>query len=115
MPTPRVEFLWWRGCPSHERALAELVATMESLGLDPEAVDVREVRSEEEAEDAGFPGSPTIRVDGTDVSAPGSIEGSRLNCRVYRHRDGRPSPLPDRHDVRDALVAAGGEKAGLAA
>ena len=33
--TPRVEFLWWEGCPSHERALADLRAAMADAGLDP--------------------------------------------------------------------------------
>jgi hypothetical protein len=31
-------------------------------------------------------------------------EPAGLTCRVYRRRDGRVSPLPDRADVRDALA-----------
>jgi hypothetical protein len=102
---PAVEFLWWSGCPSWEEALAELREEMRSLGLDPETIRVRHLDTDQEASRAGFVGSPTIRVDGQDVQDPGE-EPTGLTCRVYRLRDGRPSPLPDRGDVRDALAAA---------
>jgi hypothetical protein len=106
-PRTRVEFLWWEGCPSWERALAELREEMRSLGLDPGAVEVREVRSERAAEQEGFVGSPTIRIDGQDVQPP-SGEPAGLTCRVYRLRDGRTSPLPDREDIRDGLARVAG-------
>jgi hypothetical protein len=102
---PRVEFLWWRECPSWERALAELREEMEAAGLDPRLVAVREIDTEDAAERERFTGSPTIRVDRRDVQPPGG-EPVGLNCRVYRLRDGRPSPLPDRADVREALESA---------
>ena len=104
--TPRVEFLWWEGCPSHGRALAELREAMRDSGLDPEAVEVRHIGSEEEAAAAGFAGSPTVRIDGQDLSAPSDDEPVGLTCRIYRLRDGRVSPTPDPADVRDALMAA---------
>ena len=103
---PRVEFLWWEGCPSHERALAELREAMRAVGLDPERVEVRHVGSEEEAAAAGFVGSPTIRIDGHDLLPPPDGEPVGLTCRVYRLRDGRVSPTPDPAVVRDALTAA---------
>jgi hypothetical protein len=103
--SPRVEFLWWEGCPSHERALAELRAAMGAAGLDPGAVEVRHVSTEEEAAREQFAGSPTVRVDGRDIR-PSDDEPLGLTCRVYRLRDGRVSPTPDPADVRDALMAA---------
>ena len=103
--TPRVEFLWWEGCPSHERALADLRAVMAELGLEPDSVEVRHVDTEAEAESASFVGSPTIRVDGQDIQPPRD-EPVGLTCRVYRLRDGRVSPTPDPADLRDALMAA---------
>jgi len=99
---PRIEFLWWRGCPSWERALAELREEMRALGLDPGSVEVREVATGDDAEREEFVGSPTIRIDGRDVQPTGEPAG--VTCRVYRLRDGRVSPLPDRGDVRDALA-----------
>ena len=58
-----------------------------------------------DAERERFPGSPTIRVDGRDVN-PEPDQPIGLACRIYRLRDGRISPLPDRLDVRDTLVSA---------
>jgi hypothetical protein len=101
---PRVEFLWWEGCPSHERALADLREAMELAGLDPGDVEVRHVATHEDAEREEFIGSPTIRIDGQDVRP--AHEPAGLTCRVYRLRDGRVSPTPDPADLRDALAAA---------
>lgn len=104
---PDVELLWWRGCPSTEEA-AELVrAEMRRAGLDPSGLRLREIRTEAEAGDAGFPGSPTVRIDGRDIQAP-DVEPGGLTCRVYRLRDGRVSPVPDPADVREALTEATG-------
>jgi hypothetical protein len=100
-----VELLWWSGCPSWERAVQLVREEMSALGLDPAGLEVREVTSDLEAEQEAFVGSPTIRVDGIDVQPPGS-EPAGLTCRIYRLRDGRVSPLPDRADVRGALAAA---------
>lgn len=105
---PKVELLWWEGCPSWDRALAELREEMGAVGLDPEGVEVRQVETEEAASRQGFVGSPTIRVNGEDIQPPHG-EPSGLTCRVYRLRDGRISPLPDRADVREALVGARSE------
>jgi hypothetical protein len=102
---PRVELLFWEGCPSHPAALAELRAALRERGLDPGAVAVREVVSEQDARRERFVGSPTIRLDGVDVVDPGD-EPPALNCRVYRLRDGRFSPVPDPAELRAALDRA---------
>ncbi len=99
----KVEFLWWEGCPSHPRALEELRAILEEKGLDPEAIEVREVENEERAVAERFFGSPTIRIEGEDVQAPQNGSPVGLTCRVYRLRDGRPSPTPDPDDVRELI------------
>jgi len=101
----RVELLWWRGCPSWEAMLALVREEMQAAGLDPEALEVREVASHAEAERERFVGSPTLRVDDRDIQPPDS-EPVGLSCRVYRLRDGRVSPLPDREQIRAALVGA---------
>jgi hypothetical protein len=102
---PDVEFLWWSGCPSWDRALERLREEMEGLGLDPAAVRVREVDTSAGAERERFVGSPTIRIDGSDIQPPGD-EPIGLSCRVYHRRDGSVSPLPDPADLRDALSRA---------
>jgi hypothetical protein len=101
----RVELLFWEGCPSHPKALAELRAAMADMALDPATVILREVPTQPEAARERFVGSPTIRIDGVDVQPPGD-EPVGLTCRVYHRRDGRVSPTPDPADVRDALRAA---------
>jgi hypothetical protein len=108
--TPTVEFLWWDGCPSSDEALAMLREEMSAHGLDPDSIAMREVRTDTEADRERFAGSPTIRVDGRDVQPPPDGEVG-LSCRVYRLRDGRISPLPDRAAVRETLEQAidGGE------
>ena len=98
----KVELLWWDGCPSWPEALDELRAIMTELGLDPASVQTREVESDEQAERERFPGSPTIRIDGSDV-VPANGNPVSLTCRVYRLRDGRASPTPDPADIREAL------------
>jgi hypothetical protein len=100
-----VELLFWEGCPSHPRALADLRAVMVDLGLDPGTIALREVDTHEQALRERFVGSPTIRIDGVDVQPPGD-EPFGLACRVYHRRDGRISPTPDPADLRDALRAA---------
>jgi hypothetical protein len=104
---PAVELLWCQGCPSTEEAVELVRAEMQRAGIDPATLRLREIRDDTEAVRAEFPGSPTVRVDGRDVQPPdGDPVG--LTCRVYRLRDGRVSPLPDRNQVREALIEATG-------
>jgi hypothetical protein len=103
---PAVELLWWEGCPSHPKALADLRAAMEALGLDPAAIERIEVPTDADAERQRFVGSPTIRVDGQDLFPPGGDQPVGLTCRIYRLPDGRMSPTPDPDDLRRALEEA---------
>ncbi len=100
-----MELLWWRDCPSWEEALAILREEAEAIGIDQEVIRVREVRTDRDADRERFVGSPTIRIDGRDIDPPRD-EPIGLACRVYRLRDGRISPIPDRADVREALERA---------
>ena len=100
-----VELLWWEGCPSTERALEAVREALTELGLADVRVDMREIRTDDDAQDAGFVGSPTILIDGDDL-VPAAGEQIGLSCRVYRRRDGRISPLPDPDDLREALRRA---------
>jgi hypothetical protein len=102
----RVELLWWEGCPSTPEALEELKQVLREEGHDPDSVRVIAVESDEQAERERFPGSPTIRIDGEDAVPPPDGDPVGLTCRVYRLRDGRPSPTPDPEDLRAAVRAA---------
>jgi hypothetical protein len=103
---PQVELLWWPGCPSHDRALADLCDALSELGLDPDGVEVVRIDTEEDAARERFSGSPTFRVDGMELLPAETGEPGGLTCRLYRLRDGRASPTPDPDDLRDALAAA---------
>ncbi|MFI1996984.1 hypothetical protein [Actinoplanes sp. NPDC020271] len=105
MAAPRVELLWWSGCPSHGKARTMPQAALTEAGLDPTGMETLQVVTEEEAAQEGFVGSPAIRINGTDIVAPDD-QPPALTCRLYVRRDGRPGPLPDPADLRDALAAA---------
>lgn len=104
MTRPRVEILYFDGCPNHElaRALVERVAA--ELRMEP-AIELVEVAADSAAE-LRFVGSPTIRVEGRDVE-PGADERHEfaLSCRVYRTERG-PAGQPDEAWIRDALTEA---------
>jgi hypothetical protein len=66
-------------------------------------IEMREVRSDEEAEALRFPGSPTIRIDGRDVDPAGATARPALTCRIYYRPDGRASPVPTREQLEAAV------------
>ena len=83
----RVELLYFDGCPNWEVAERRLADALRALGRDDVAVERHLVATVEEAEELGFLGSPTIRIDGTDPFATGD-ERVGLACRVYVTADG---------------------------
>jgi hypothetical protein len=105
MTRPRIEILYFDGCPNHEpaRALVERVAA--ELRVEP-AFELVEVVDPDSAAELRFLGSPTIRVDGRDVE-PGADERHEfvLSCRVYRTERGLAGQ-PDEAWIRDALTGA---------
>jgi hypothetical protein len=105
MRRPRVEILYFDGCPNHEaaRTLVEHVAA--ELSIEPQVQLVR-VDGPDAAAERRFLGSPTVRVDGRDVE-PGADARQEFvfSCRVYRSEHGF-SGQPDEAWIRDALRKA---------
>lgn len=99
------ELLWWSGCPSHGEALTMFRDVLEDRGEDPGGVRRVQMITMEDAATEGFVGSPTFRVDGRDVLAVEPVVPA-LTCRMYFRRDGRPSPLPDREQLAEAVATA---------
>ena len=95
----RIELLHWEGCPSTDEARQLL----EEVAGPAAEIELREVKTQEEAEALRFPGSPTIRVDGVDVDPVGARSRPALNCRIYYLPDGRVSPVPPRKLLEAAL------------
>ena len=94
-----IELRYWRGCPSYPEA-RELV---EDVVDGTAEVRLREVRTQDEAEELHFPGSPTILVDGLDVDPAGAKGRAMLACRIYRLPDGKISPVPSREMLQAAI------------
>jgi hypothetical protein len=105
MRRPRVEILYFEGCPNYEPARALVERLAERLGIEPE-IELLEVADTGAAVALRFLGSPTVRVDGLDVE-PGAEErrGFALSCRVYRGERG-VFEQPDERWVREALTEA---------
>lgn len=101
-PGVKVEFLFWEECPSHAEAKALLEQVLDERAIHV-PIEVREVRTHEDAIELAFPGSPTIRIDGRDVDPAGASVPPSLTCRVYRFPDGRVSPVPSRQQLEEAL------------
>ena len=100
----KIEFLYWEDCPSHPQAWKLLQEMMDELGIEA-PVEQIELVTDEDAERLAFPGSPTIRVNGTDIDPAGASQmGTALTCRIYRLQDGRFSPVPSKEMIRQALV-----------
>jgi len=105
MRRPRVEILYFEGCPNHDpaRALVERLATQ--LRIEPE-IRLVEVADPDAAVALRFLGSPTVRVNGVDVE-PGAEERRdfAFSCRIYRS-EGGAAEQPQESWVRAALTAA---------
>lgn len=99
----RVELLVTDGCPHLEAARRDLEAVLrESIIETP--IQVVIVSSLEDAEFLGFPGSPTIRVNGEDIDPQPDLPAG-LACRVYRTPDGRLAGTPPIERIRERIDA----------
>ena len=105
MSQPRVEILYFEGCPNYEPARALVVRLARELRVEPK-IELVQVADPEAAARLRFLGSPTVRVNGVDVE-PGAEERRdfALSCRIYRS-DGGASEQPAESWVRDALLEA---------
>jgi hypothetical protein len=103
----RVEVLTFAGCPNADAAVALVRDVAAELGVEP-ALELVDVPDAAAAERVGFPGSPTVRVDGLDVD-PGTDPHAPgvFGCRVYRTERG-PVRVPPRAWVASALERARG-------
>jgi len=100
MNSPRIELLVSPGCPHAEETERLLRDVAAALANDAEIVRTV-VSDREEASRRGFPGSPTVRVDGTDLEdSPPTTVG--LACRTYEGGQG----VPPRWLIEAALLRA---------
>lgn len=99
----KIEVLYFEGCPNHVPAIEVLRETLNSLGYEEEIHEV-EVHTQAEAEAIRFVGSPSIRIDGSDVEPwANSANTFGLSCRTYvdgSHHGG----VPSRELIRRAMM-----------
>ncbi len=105
MTRPRVEILYFGGCPNHEPAQALVERLARQLHVEP-TIELVEVADPDAAVALRFLGSPTVRVNGVDVE-PGAEERRdfALSCRIYRS-EGGGAEQPQESWIRDALIEA---------
>ena len=84
-----IETLYLPGCPNYLPAVEQVERVLSSESLQAEIRSIA-VRTDAEAGEFMFPGSPTIRVNGEDVE-PRQTSVPSLACRLYENRSGIPS------------------------
>lgn len=106
---PVVEVLYVQDCPNYPGTLTLVHRVLAELGIDAE-VRTTLITDQAAAEQARFPGSPTVRVDGRDVE-PGSEPPSEISvgCRLYRLKH-RLAGQPTEGWIREALLRGAGRQ-----
>ena len=84
-----IEVLYVPGCPNHKSAIHSLKDVLRSATIDAPIQEIP-VMDEAMASRLKFPGSPTIRIDGSDVES-NHRESYGLACRLYANGTGVPS------------------------
>jgi hypothetical protein len=104
---PIIEVLYVQDCPHYPATLALVERVRAGLGIDTE-LRTGLIVDQAAADQARFPGSPTVRVDGRDVE-PGSEPATEyiVGCRLYR-LEHRFAGQPKEHWIREAVLEAAG-------
>jgi hypothetical protein len=104
----KVEILYISGCPNHFSAIDCVRAVLAQEEIPAEMVEV-EVTDAATAQQVGFLGSPSIRVDGQDVEpAARAFRAFGMMCRTYIDRC-RRTGVPPPEWIRAAVREAKGE------
>ena len=91
----RIELLYFDGCPSYAELLPRLRELVASEGINDE-IQLRRVKTSEQAERERFLGSPTVRIDGEDVDLTAKDRDDfGLECRLYRTEEGLVRTPPE--------------------
>jgi len=97
----KVELLVVADCPNEALAAAVLRQALDDAGMSLVSFTRRVVTSQQEADQLGFLGSPSILIDGHDPFAAPE-QNPALACRLYRDNSG-VTGVPPLERLRQAL------------
>lgn len=98
MTSPKIQLLVFDGCPLAPAARLALQQAIEVVGpLEYEEIDILDPQTPEDLRDWG---SPTILVNGRDVT--GASKGDGVGCRVYTNS----GKVPEVTTIADILQEA---------
>ena len=97
---PTVELIYDPDCPNVGAARGQLLRAFAESRLEPRWREWRNDAADSPAHVRAY-GSPTILVDGNDVSAADTTAGA--SCRLYPQTDGTASGIPSVQMIRAAL------------
>ena len=88
---PRIEFLYFAGCPNAAQTRENLDAALHKLGL---AIEPQYLEVQPESYDKPFSGSPSVLVNGTDVYSGTVPTDFSFACRTFEIDGERSGVLP---------------------
>ena len=99
----KIELLYLEDCPNHVPAMEMVREALDSLGQKDRIHEI-EVRNQAEAEAIRFVGSPSIRINGSDMEPwARTAKGFGLSCRTYVNGSQRGG-VPSREMLRRAIM-----------
>lgn len=97
----QVELIYEQSCPNIEDARTQILKAFQQANIPPQWQEWEVTHADTPDHAHGY-GSPTVLVNGKDVS--GEIPAGNDNCcRIYASSDGRPSGIPALSDIVYAL------------
>lgn len=98
---PKIQFLSFEGCPLADAARTALELALVTCGMDRDRYEHVDVLDPATPANLAIWGSPTILVNGKDVT--GNTGGDGIACRIY--------DTPDQVPTAETIIAAIGESA----
>ena len=97
----RIDLLYFEGCPNYRAAQHDLKQALLEEDIQCH-IQLIAVNTNEEAQRVQFPGSPTIRVNGSDLFPAAERQGWGRGCRMYTTPEGLRG-TPTKGMLREAL------------
>jgi hypothetical protein len=99
----KIEVLYFKGCPNHVATMQILREALDSLGQQNQICEV-EISSQAAAEAIRFVGSPSIRINGSDIELwARTAKSFGMSCRTYMNGSQRAG-VPPRELIRRAIM-----------